>query len=222
VQIARIFSSIFASGEAPHVPADAHKVHSDALDDLQETSDDSQENADDPQDTFKVRQVNKMTEYSWRNLSFDEEANTQLLEHFCKRGTSEKDPTKPGKPALLCLLLTYMVASGELVIERMEDGVPILSRGHVTATSPRHVTAATGALQETDLRVESSQTQSQSQAHAQQTPSQLAHANVRLAKMAYEKATRIAQERTQEAAQVVERIKQEATADSRKAKKAER
>jgi hemerythrin-like domain-containing protein len=36
--------------------------------------------------------------------------------------------------------------------------------------------------------------------------------------MAYEKATRIAQEKTQE----VERIKQENTADSRKAKKAER
>jgi hypothetical protein len=40
--------------------------------------------------------------------------------------------------------------------------------------------------------------------------------------MVYKKATRIAQERTQDAAQKVERIKQEATADSRKAKKAER
>jgi hypothetical protein len=39
--------------------------------------------------------------------------------------------------------------------------------------------------------------------------------------MAYKKATRIAQERTQEEAQEVKRIKQEATADSRKAKKAE-
>jgi hypothetical protein len=34
-----------------------------------------------------------------------------------------------------------------------------------------------------------------------------------------EKATRIAQERTQEAAKEAERIKQDATADSRKAKK---
>jgi hypothetical protein len=51
---------------------------------------------------------------------------------------------------------------------------------------------------------------------------QLALADARLAKMAYKKATRIAQERTQEAAQEVEKIKQEATADSRKAKKAER
>jgi hypothetical protein len=173
VQIARIFSSIFASGKAPHVPADAPEVHSDAPDDLQETSDDSKEYIDEPQDTCQVRQVNKMTEYSWRNLSFDEEANTQLLEHFCERGTSEKDPTKPGKLALLQLLLKYMVASGELVIERIEDGVPILSRGHITAIVPRHVahvTAATGAPQETDVRVESLQTQSQSQAHAQQTP----------------------------------------------------
>jgi hypothetical protein len=72
------------------------------------------------------------------------------------------------------------------------------------------------------LSNKSSQTQTQSQAHAQQTPWQLAHANARSDKMAYEKATRIAQERTQEAAQEVERIKQEATADSRKAKKGER
>jgi hypothetical protein len=39
--------------------------------------------------------------------------------------------------------------------------------------------------------------------------------------MVYEKATRIAQEKTQVAAQEVERIKQEVTEDSRKAKKAE-
>jgi hypothetical protein len=162
-----------------------------------------------------------MTKYLWRDLSFDKEANTQLLEHFCRRGTLEKDPTKPGKSALLQLLLKNMVASGELVIDRIEDGVPILSRGHVAQVSA-DVAAAT---QETDLWVKSSliQTQSQTQqCHAQQTPSQLALANARLAKMAYEKATRIAQDRTQEAAQEVERIKQEATADLRKAKKAER
>jgi hypothetical protein len=75
------------------------------------------------------------------------------------------------------------------------------------------------------LSLESSQTQSStesSQTQSQQTPSQLTHANVRSDKMAYEKATRIAQEKTQEAAQEVERIKQKATVDSRKAKKAER
>jgi hypothetical protein len=74
---------------------------------------------------------------------------------------------------------------------------------------------ATAPPQETDVG-------SQSQQSHGQTPSQLAHAEVRLAKMAYEKATRIAQERLQEEAQEVERMKQEATADSKKTKKAER
>jgi hypothetical protein len=50
-----------------------------------------------------------MTKYLWRDLSFNEEANTQLLEHFCRRGTLEKDPTKPGKSAHLQLLLKNMV-----------------------------------------------------------------------------------------------------------------
>jgi hypothetical protein len=62
----------------------------------------------------------------------------------------------------------------------------------------------------------------QPQPHAQQTPSQLALEDTKLAKLAYVKATRIAQERTQEAAQEAERIRQDATADSRKAKKEER
>jgi hypothetical protein len=46
--------------------------------------------------------------------------------------------------------------------------------------------------------------------------------NARLARVALAKATRIAQERTQEEAQEANRIKQDATADSRKAKKEER
>jgi hypothetical protein len=162
-----------------------------------------------------------MTKYVWRDLSFDEEANTQLLEHFCRRGTSEKDPTKPGKLVLLQLLVKNMVASGKLVIDRIEDGVPILSRGNVAhATHAVARPTAKPPTQETDPRVESSQSQSQ-QSHGQ-TPSQLALADARLAKVAYKKATRIAQERTQEAAQEVERITQEATADLRKTKKAER
>jgi hypothetical protein len=51
---------------------------------------------------------------------------------------------------------------------------------------------------------------------------QLSLEDAKLAKLAYVKATRIAQERTQEAAQEAQRIKQDATADSRKAKKEER
>jgi hypothetical protein len=155
-------------------------------------------------------------------LPFDKEANAHLLDHFCRRG-SEKNPTKPGKTALFQLLLKYMVASGNLVIDRFEEGVPILSRGegntqaqaHVTATC--HVASATAIAptQETDFG-------SQSQQSHGQTPLQLAHTEVRLAKMAYEKATRISQERSQEKAQEVERKKQEATADSKKSKKAAR
>jgi hypothetical protein len=214
--------------EAPQVPADTPNVRQEVPDNLQETPDDPQEDVNDLQGNSKVRQVDpKMTEYSWRDLSFDEEANTHLLQHFCRRGTSEKDPRKPGKTDLFQLLLKYMVASGELLINRIEDGVPILSRGkaqahaHVTATTSCLVAnvTATASTQDTNLTLGS---QSQTQQSHGQTLSQLPHAEARLAKMAYKKATRIAQERTQEAAQEVARMKQEATADSKKTKKAER
>jgi hypothetical protein len=51
-----------------------------------------------------------------------------------------------------------------------------------------------------DVSVSATQ-ETQSHPHAQQTPSQLTLENARLAKMAYVKATRIAQERMQEVAQ---------------------
>jgi hypothetical protein len=155
-------------------------------------------------------------------LPFDEEANAHLLDHLCRRGL-EKDLVKPGKTALFQIVLKYMVASGNLIIDRFKEGVPILSRGEGNVHAP-HVSEdvkATVATQEADLRVQSTQlSQSQSQPHAQQTSSQLVHTEVRLAKVAFEKATRIAQERSQEEAQEVERKKQEATADSKKTKKA--
>ncbi len=53
------------------------------------------------------------------------------------------------------------------------------------------------------------QSQSQSQPYHGQTPTQLAQAGVKLAKMALDKATRTAQERSQEEAREVERRKQE-------------
>jgi hypothetical protein len=184
--------------EAPHVPADAPDVTPEVPDNLQETSVDPQEDVNNWQGKSQVQQVDlKMTEHSWRDLPFDEEANAHLLEHFCRRGTSEKDPTKPGKTDLFQIMLKYMVALGELVIDRFEDGVPILSRGnaqahpHVTATCPVVSATAIAPTQETDFG-------SQSQQSHGQTPLQLAHAEVRLAKMAYEKTTRIAQERLQE------------------------
>jgi hypothetical protein len=214
--------------EAPHVPADAPDVAQEVPDDLQETSDNLQEVVNNLQGNSQVRQVDlKMTEYSWRDLPFEEEANAYLLEHFCRRGTLEKDPTKPGKTALFQLLLKYMVAAGELVINRIEDRVPILSRGNAQAHA--HVTATTSCLIANATATASTQetystfgSQSQTQQSHGQTPSQLAHAEARRAKMAYKKSTRIAQERSQEAAQEVTRMKQEATADSKKTKKAER
>jgi hypothetical protein len=61
--------------------------------------------------------------------------------------------------------------------------------------------------------------ESQSQPCYEQTPTQLAQAGVKVAKMALDKATRTAQERSQEEAQEVKRRKQEVTADSKKLKK---
>jgi hypothetical protein len=62
------------------------------------------------------RNSSKWQKKLWRNLTFDEEPDIHLLDHFCKRGNSEKDPTKPCKPGLFGLLLKYMVASGALII----------------------------------------------------------------------------------------------------------
>jgi hypothetical protein len=201
--------------EVPDVPQEAPDNLQETPDDLQETPDDLQETPDDPQDTSQVG--NKMTKYSWRDLSFNEDANTHLLDHFCRRGTSDTDPSKPARSALLQLLLKNMVPSGELIVDRIEEGIPILRRGdttHVNGDVMSNVTPA--SAQETDLTFES---QSQSQPCNGQTPTQLALAEGKLAKMALDKATRTAQERSQEEAQEVERKKQEVTADSNKSKK---
>jgi hypothetical protein len=64
---------------------------------------------------------------------------------------------------------------------------------HVNGDVTANVTPA--SAQETDLTFES---QSQSQPCHGQTPTQLAQAEVKLAKMALDKATRTAQERLQE------------------------
>jgi hypothetical protein len=105
--------------------------------------------------------------------------------------------------------------------------IPILIRGraHVSEDIDRApedtrttMTPTATPMQEAYL----TQSQSQLQPHAQATPTQIAMENARLARVAYAKATRIAQERTQEAAQEANRIKQDATADSRMAKKEDR
>jgi hypothetical protein len=121
--------------EAPKVCAEAPDVMQEVSDDLQEISDVPQEDVNDRQGDSQVRQVDiKMTKYSWRDLPFDEEANAQLLDHFCRRSL-EKDPVKPGKPDLFKILLKYMVAVGDLIIDRLEEGVPILHRGDATHVS---------------------------------------------------------------------------------------
>jgi hypothetical protein len=202
----------------------------DAPDDLQETPNNLQETHDDTQDNSQVG--NEMT-FLWRDLSYDEDGNAHLIDHFCRRGTSDKDPTKPARSVLLQLLLKEKVASGELVIDGFEEGIPILIRGraHVSEDidrAPEEATTTTATPTATPLQEASQplqylrQSQSQLQPHAQATPTQLAMEDARLAKVAYAKATRIAQERTQEAAQEANRIKQDATADSRKAKKEDR
>jgi hypothetical protein len=201
--------------EAPDISWEAPDNLQETPDDLQETPDDLQETLDNPQDAIQV--VNIMTKYSWRDLSFDEDANTHLLDHFCRRVTSDKDPSKPVRSTLLQLLLKNMVTSGELVIDRIEEGIPILSRGHVAHVNRDVMANVTPAsAQETDLTFKS---QSQLQPCHRQTPTQLAQAGVKLSKMALDKATRTAQERLQEEAQKVERKKQEVTADSNKLKK---
>jgi hypothetical protein len=91
-------------GKVSHVPSEAPG--------------DRQETPEDPQDTCQVLQeLDKMTESLWRNLAFNKEGVIHLLDYFCKRGALDKDPAKPGKPALFGLLLKYMVASGALDIE---------------------------------------------------------------------------------------------------------
>jgi hypothetical protein len=119
-----------------------------------------------------------------------------------------------------------MVASGPLNIGRFEEGIAIFTRGcglnvHVTQDTGHVNPHVSSVLQETDDDLRYASNESSQQTPSQQTPSQVAQANATLAKMAYERTTRIAQEKTQEAAQEVERIAQEATAESRKAKKGE-
>jgi hypothetical protein len=68
----------------------------------------------------------------WKDLPFDADVKNQLLDHFCRR-YSDKDPSKPSRSAPLQLLLKYMVTSGDLIFDAInEEGVPILCRGDAT------------------------------------------------------------------------------------------
>jgi hypothetical protein len=149
--------------------------------------------------------------FSWRDLSYDKDANAHLIDHLCRRGTSEKDPTKPSRSVLLQLLLKEKVPSGKLIIYGFEEGIPILirPRAHVSedidrAPEDASTTATPTAtpMQEASQPLQYlTQSQSQLQPHAQATLTQLSMEDARLPKVVYAKATRIAQGRTQEAAQ---------------------
>jgi hypothetical protein len=166
--LSKYLSSIWVQPETPLLHQEAPDVTQEAPDDLQETPNIPQEDVNDRQGDSQVRQVDiKMAKYSRRDLPFDKEANAQLLDHFCRR-SSEKDPVKPGKADLFKILLKYIVASGNLTIDRFEEGVAILGRGDAThvsgdVTATCHdVTAdvtATALAQETDLTI-GSQSQS--------------------------------------------------------------
>jgi hypothetical protein len=174
-----------------------------------------------------------MAKLSWKDLPFDADVNNQLLDHFCRR-SSDKDPSKPSRSALLQLLLKYMVTSGDLIFDAInEEGVPILRRGdatHVAGDVTADVKLAPAREMHSIFELQSQPPhmtfESQSQPCHGQTPTQLAQAGVKVAKMALDKATKTAQERSQEEAQEVERRKQEVerrkqevTADSKKLKK---
>jgi hypothetical protein len=97
--------------DTPDVPQETPDNLQEAPDVPQETPDNLQETPDIQQEIVNNRQVdNKMAKFSWRDLPFDAEVNTQLLDHFCRR-SSDKNPSKPSRLALLQLLLKYMVAS---------------------------------------------------------------------------------------------------------------
>jgi hypothetical protein len=202
--------------ETPYGLQEAPNVLQETPDGLQETLDDQQENVNDM----------KMAKLSWKDLPFDADVNNQLLEHFCKR-SSDKDPSKPLRSALLQLLLKYMVTSGDLIFDVInEEGVPILRRGDATHLAGDVTADVTLAPERKMHSIFESQSQpphmtfeSQLQPCHGQTPTQLAQAGVKVANMALDKATRTAQERSQEEAQEVERRKQEVTVDSKKLKK---
>jgi hypothetical protein len=105
--------------------AEAPNVTQDAPDDLQETPDVPQETPDGLQEAPHVLQetpddlqetLDHQQENVIKDLPFDADVKNQLLDHFCRR-SSDKDPSKPSRSALLRLLLKYMVTSGDLIFD---------------------------------------------------------------------------------------------------------
>jgi hypothetical protein len=186
------------------------------------------------QETCQVLQEHennlKMTEYSWIELSTDKEAHEKeahehLVDHFCKQGATEKDPFKPTRPVLLTILQNYMVIAGALKITKIDEGIPFFVRRSETSqiseeTGNRHLSNVTQETDEVQRETANGQRETYDKTAVnddvltQMTPSQEANANAKRAKLAYERRTRIAQEKTQEGAQEVQRVAQDAIMES--------
>jgi hypothetical protein len=93
------FSAIWVQPETPILRQEVPSAPREAPDDLQETPNNLQETPNNLQETH-----GDMT-FSWRDLPFDKEADAHVEAHFCGRGSSDKDPTKPSRAVLLQLLL---------------------------------------------------------------------------------------------------------------------
>jgi hypothetical protein len=127
---------------------------------------------------------------------------------------------------------------GRLVNDGFVDGIPVIIRGgrspgdvdpdpeDIFQSQPQSQLQPYATHSAAQPQSQSqSQSRSQFQPHAQArvgTPTQLAVENEKLARVELAKATRIAQEMTQADAQEAIRVKQDAAANSKKAKKAER
>jgi hypothetical protein len=120
-----------------------------------------------------------------------------------------------------------MVIAGTFKITRIEEGIPFFARGSKTNETSEDTSYVNWQLSNvtqhsSNVTQETDNVQRETDNGLTQRPLQEAHANAKRAKLAYERTTRIAQEKTQEVAQEVQRIVQEAIMESRKANRAER
>jgi hypothetical protein len=129
-----LFSSIWVQAETHTLRQEVPPATTDTPDDLQETPDDPQEAPNDLQEVPNDLQESHVMTFSWRDIQFDAEADTQVENHFC--GKSDKDPSKTSRAVLFQLLLKEKVASGRLVIDGIVDGVPVIVRGQSWNVDP--------------------------------------------------------------------------------------
>jgi hypothetical protein len=153
--------------------------------------------------------------HSWKELSTNREADEYLVSFFCKRGAADKDPSKPTRPVLFNILQKYIVIAGALKIMKIEDGVPFFEQGSGTGEMTNVHRHSSNVPQETDDdRRETDHDRREMAVNNNLTLTQEKIANAKRANMAYKRTTRIAQKKTQEAAQAVQKVAQDALLDS--------